>query len=124
VHDDDRQQGCVPVANVEGQHVRQRGGLRVDVAAHREHRRDAGEVVEHREVADVTAVEDVVGRLRCHVRAGPRVRPAVRVGDDDQAQGAVAELQGVAAGTELCEGLGHGDCLGGTRARPGPGRAT
>jgi hypothetical protein len=53
-----------------------------------------GQRVEHLARADVPGVEDVVGSLRRDELCAPRVGLAVRVGDDDDAEGPIgAELE-------------------------------
>ena len=52
----------------------------VDVAAHRDERRHRAQRLEHREIADVARVKDVMRRELAHQLDRARVRLAVRVG--------------------------------------------
>ena len=66
---------------VDRQHVGQVSRACVDVAAHRVDRRDLRELLEHREIADVAAVKDRVGRELGQALRGLRVRLRMRIGD-------------------------------------------
>jgi len=74
---------------IEHQHVGQLRGAHVDVAAHGKQRRELGQPIQHRQVADVPRVKDRIWRQRREVIGDRRVRSRVRVGDHGDARVAV-----------------------------------
>jgi hypothetical protein len=85
---DVHEQDAELVADVDGQHVGERDRAHrcdptdarssVDIAAHGVHRRDRRQVIEHRELADITGVEDGIGCERAEMRGGGRMRRRMR----------------------------------------------
>ena len=105
VEEEHRDERAVPVAHVEGDDVGDAGHLRVDVAANGGDGRVDRQGVEHGGRADVAGVEDVVGPLRRDDLGAARIGAAVRVGDDDDAQGSVgAKLERLVRMDELSHG--------------------
>ena len=67
VHQQQLQRRLAAGADVDGDRIRQLVDALVDVAAHRDHGRDLGQLVEHAQIADVARVQDRRGRERAQM---------------------------------------------------------
>lgn len=97
VQKQDAQQALVAIAiaiaiattDVERENIGQARRPRVDVAAHGVRRRDLAERAQHRQIADVAAVNDGVGLELGNQAQALGVRGAMRVGHDRETQATV-----------------------------------
>ena len=106
VEEKQRRERAVSVADVDRDDVGNGGHLRVDVAADGREGRESAKGVEHSGRADVAGVQDVIRSLRRDDLRAARVRLAVRIGHDHDAQGTVgAKLERLA----IMNGLPHGN---------------
>jgi hypothetical protein len=87
--EDLQHRSAVRAAHVDDDRVGKIFRALVDVAAHRDQRRDRPQRVEHREAADVAGMEDRVRRELTDQRGALRVRITVRVRHDRYPQRAI-----------------------------------
>jgi len=101
VGQENAQRGLLAIDEIDDDQIRNLGGVRIDVAAHRVERRHLGKAIEQRQIADVTAVQDGVGPEAGQPLVDGRMGLRMRVRDGHQPQRAVGPERDAHCGLEL-----------------------